>query len=64
MLNGNSPRFSWQPSTTMLINRLSGTTEASVSNRTGRDKSRPLQWQTPPRSIFCRHGVPGKALGC
>ena len=33
VLKGNSPRFPWEPSTTMLNYRLTGTTEASVSNR-------------------------------
>jgi len=31
VLNGNNPRFPWEPSTTMLTSRLSGTTEASKS---------------------------------
>jgi hypothetical protein len=39
VLEGNNPRFSWEPSATMLTNRLSGTTEISVSNRIGRGKS-------------------------
>jgi hypothetical protein len=33
VLNGNNPRFPWEPSTTMLSYRLTGTTEESVSNR-------------------------------
>ena len=33
VLKGNNPRFSWEPSTTMLTYRLNGTTEASVSDR-------------------------------
>ena len=33
VLKGNSPRFPWEPSTTMLTYRLTGTTENSVSNR-------------------------------
>ena len=33
VLEGNSPRFPWEPSTTMLNYRLIGTTEESVSNR-------------------------------
>jgi hypothetical protein len=28
VLEGNNPRFPWQPSTTMLTYRLAGTTEA------------------------------------
>jgi hypothetical protein len=35
VLKGNIPRFSWEPSTTMLTNRLKGTTEVSVSNQAG-----------------------------
>ena len=35
VLKGNNPRFPWEPSTTMLTNRLSGTTEASASYRDG-----------------------------
>jgi hypothetical protein len=37
VLDGNNPRFPWEPSTTMLNYRLTGTTEASASNRGGRD---------------------------
>jgi hypothetical protein len=33
VLNGNNPRFPWEPSTTMLTYRLTGTTELSASNR-------------------------------
>ena len=33
VLKGNSPRFPWKPSTTMLNYRLTGTPEQSVSNR-------------------------------
>jgi len=33
VLKGNSPRFSWKPSNTMLIYRLNGTTVKSVFNR-------------------------------
>lgn len=39
VLNGNIPRFPWEPSTTMLTYRLSGTTEGSVSYRGGRSHS-------------------------
>lgn len=35
VLEGNNPRFPWQPSTTMLTYRLAGTTEASASYRDG-----------------------------
>ena len=37
MLNGNNPRFPWEPSTTMLSYRLAGTTEASASYRNGQN---------------------------
>ncbi len=33
MLDGNSPRFPWKPSTTMLISRHTGTTVGSASDR-------------------------------
>jgi len=33
VLKGNSPRFSWKPSTTMLNYRMKITTVKSVSNR-------------------------------
>jgi hypothetical protein len=33
VLDGNSPRFPWEPSTTMLISRHIGTTDDSVSDR-------------------------------
>jgi hypothetical protein len=39
VLDGNTPRFPWEPSTTMLTYRLVGTTEASVSYRNGRHHS-------------------------
>ena len=35
VLDGNNPRFPWEPSTTMLTYRLGGTTEASASYRDG-----------------------------
>ena len=43
MLKGNIPRFSWEPSSTMLANRLCGTIDKSVSNRTGRFELLPIQ---------------------
>ena len=39
VLDGNIPRFPWEPSTTMLTYRLAGTTEVSVSYRGGRNHS-------------------------
>jgi hypothetical protein len=41
VLEGNNPRFPWKPSTTMLTYRLTGTTEASASDRGEHDKSPP-----------------------
>jgi len=35
VLDGNIPRFPWEPSTTTLTYRLGGTTEVSVSCRGG-----------------------------
>ena len=40
VLDGNIPRFLWEPSTTRLNYRLGGTTEASVSYRNGPHHSR------------------------
>ena len=62
VLEGNIPRFPWEPSTTMLTYRLEGTTEATASNRNGRHHS---GYTTPRRSrprrtsdhhIFARPG--------
>ena len=36
VLDGNIPRFPWEPSTTTLTYRLASTTEGSVSCRDGR----------------------------
>ena len=64
VLEGNIPRFSWEPSTTMLTNRLSGTTEISVSNRIGRAKSggssaspHAAVVDQVDSTIFLRHGA-------
>jgi hypothetical protein len=65
VLEGNIPRFPWEPSTTMLTYRLDGTTEASASNRDGPDHSDrsapPALGQLLPRQrarhdIFARPG--------
>jgi hypothetical protein len=62
VLEGNNPRFPWEPSTTMLTYRLEGTTEATASNRDGPHHS---GYTTPRRSrprrtsdhhIFARPG--------
>lgn len=65
VLKGNIPRFSWEPSTTMLTYRLKGTTEASVSYQAGHPKHYcffpPLPATTavrPTDPIFGRHGEP------
>ena len=47
LTQGNIPRFPWEPSTTMLTNRLSGTTEASVSYRGEPDHSGRLDAVVP-----------------
>ncbi len=39
VLDGNNPRFPWEPSTTMLTYRLEGTTEDAASDRNGHPKS-------------------------
>ena len=68
VLDGNIPRFPWEPSTTMLNYRLGGTTEASVSNRADSTILAPHgTWCSPDngrtrRSIFARHGEPKEAL--
>jgi hypothetical protein len=72
VLKGNIPRFSWEPSTTMLTYRLKGTTEASVSNQAGHPKHYcffpPLPATTalrPTDPIFGSPGEPTKiALRC
>jgi hypothetical protein len=68
VLKGNIPRFSWEPSTTMLTNRLKGTTEVSVSNQAGHLKhycfqpSLPATTATRPTDpIF---GSPGEPTIC
>jgi len=44
VLKGNNPRFSWEPSATMLTYRLNGTTEESASDRNGRPHCAPRWW--------------------
>jgi hypothetical protein len=70
VLKGNIPRFSWEPSTTMLTYRLKGTTDVPVSNRTGRANCRRFRRSLlteadvrPSTQIFGRPGEP-HALGC
>jgi hypothetical protein len=41
VLDGNSPRFPWKPSTTMLISRHAGTTDDSVSDRSAHGRFSP-----------------------
>ena len=65
VLDGNIPRFPWEPSTTMLTYRLAGTTEKTVSNR-GRPHQSAKSPDQPPAvntaavrpHIFARHGEP------
>ena len=52
VLDGNIPRFPWEPSTTMLTYRLQGTTEQAASHRGGPNDPR------ADRPIFARHGEP------
>ena len=56
MLDGNSPRFPWKPSTTMLISRHTGTTDDSVSDRSAhtRFSSRPRDPKPEPRATVSR----------
>jgi hypothetical protein len=60
VLKGNIPRFSWEPSTTMLTNRLKGTTEASVSNQAGHCFFPPLPATTAIRPTDPIFGSPGE----
>jgi hypothetical protein len=69
VLKGNIPRFSWEPSTTMLTNRLKGTTEVSVSNQAGHPKhdcfflpSPATVAARPTDPIFGSHGEPTKIV--
>jgi hypothetical protein len=50
VLEGNNPRFSWEPSATMLTYRLNGTTERTVSNR-DRQRNCALQIETGQRPV-------------
>ena len=65
VLDGNIPRFPWEPSTTMLTYRLEGTTEATASHR-----SRPtiLACQPHPRPATTQSSLatasPKGALRC
>lgn len=65
VLDGNIPRFPWEPSTTMLTYRLQGTTEASVSYRT--DTTHPdhsaHNQRAPNQSSLAPASTKG-ALGC
>jgi hypothetical protein len=76
VLKGNSPRFPWEPSTTMLTYRLTGTTDESVSNRNGLNNcadpprtallglfTAPLYTQgRSRRTIYARPGEPGSGF--
>ena len=69
VLDGNNPRFPWEPSTTMLTYRLEGTTEASASYRDGHHhpgppKTSPLSATTGASAahIFTRPGEHPKVL--
>ena len=72
VLDGNSPRFPWEPSTTMLISRHTGTTDDSVSDRSthSRFSSGPAAYARPAATvsrtpIFAPATAgPAGALGC
>ncbi len=55
MLYGNNPRFPWEPSTTMLTDRLDGTTVLSASYR-GELPILPHRRQVGAGSRGGRHG--------
>src|SRR6188472_3571547 len=60
---GNNPRFPWQPSTTMLTYRLTGTTRAiGVLPERTNPSSSPSPTATragaAPHRIFANHGEP------
>ncbi len=55
VLDGNNPRFPWEPSTTMLTYRLGGTTEASASYRDGRHHSGRSTTSLPEAATGERH---------
>ena len=76
VLKGNNPRFPWEPSTTMLTYRLTGTTDESVSNRDEPNHCAHPLWtalltlttashsrnRRSRRTIFARPGEPGTGL--
>ncbi len=56
--HGNNPRFPWEPSTTMLNYRLSGTTEASASFRAdGTSLTERTRWRSGPRRANATHNL-------
>ena len=61
VLDGNIPRFPWEPSTTMLTYRLAGTTEASVSNR-GRPHHSANPTHQPASPVHHRRETPTSSL--
>jgi hypothetical protein len=69
VLDGNNPRFPWEPSTTMLTYRLEGTTEAPASHRDGPDHpvpptDSPLASNACPRHLRSPRRAPEGALRC
>src|SRR5688572_14032402 len=72
VLDGNSPRFPWKPSTTMLISRHTGTTDDSASNRGAhspilnptRPPNQSRDNREPPADLRSATAGPHGALGC
>jgi len=65
VLEGNNPRFPWQPPATMLTYRLTGTTELTVSTGTDRPilagphrHDQPTADTAPDHRIFASPGEP------
>src|SRR3954454_16538356 len=72
VLDGNSPRFPWKPSTTMLISRHTGTTDDSVSDRSAHGRFSPGPRRScqrpgnrePQANLRSATAGPGGTLGC
>ena len=68
VLEGNNPRFPWEPSATMLTYRLTGTTEDSGFDRDEHNHRPPPCIVTRPHAkphghgIFASHGEPPRRL--
>ncbi len=67
VLEGNNPRFPWEPSTTMLTYGLTGTTEDSGLTAANNTQCPPRPAPQASRShpqIFAHPGAPSRALRC